>query len=175
MTARLGDDDRRRIDEARSLAACKSADELREHLTGRGLIEPGEFEGREVAPFALGVARVLLGDLAGLAERLGGDEGQAAEDAGRLDEIRAILTAFDWEHDDRQYALERIEMIVAVDDDQADEPEDDYNYTCSTCGAQIGMFIGGQGWEHYRGSGTAADRIEIYDAGHEATFADGTP
>jgi prevent-host-death family protein len=30
----------------------------------------------------------------------------------RLAEIRAILAAFDWEHDDRQYALERIEMIA---------------------------------------------------------------
>jgi len=100
------------------------------------------------------------------------------EDSRRLAEIRAILAAFDWEHDDRQYALERIEMIVATDDeDQDDEPEDgpmdDYDYTCSTCGAQISMFIGQAGWRHYRGSGTAASPIEIYDAGHEVTFADG--
>jgi len=104
-------------------------------------------------------------------------EDDVAEDTRRLAEIRALLAAFDWEHDDRQYALERIEMIVADYDDQADEPEDDYwrdyNYTCSTCGGQISMFIGHQGWQHYRGSGTTADRIEIYDAGHEATFADG--
>ena len=33
-----------------------------------------------------------------------------AEDT--LNEIRALLAAFDWETDDRQYALERIEMIV---------------------------------------------------------------
>ena len=37
--------------------------------------------------------------------------------AAQIAEIRAILAAFDWEHDDRQYALERIEMIVGVDDD----------------------------------------------------------
>jgi antitoxin (DNA-binding transcriptional repressor) of toxin-antitoxin stability system len=30
----------------------------------------------------------------------------------RLAEIRAILAAFDWERDDSQYALERIEMIA---------------------------------------------------------------
>jgi hypothetical protein len=34
------------------------------------------------------------------------------DDAGCLREIRDLLAGFDWEHDDRQYALERIEMIV---------------------------------------------------------------
>ena len=47
----------------------------------------------------------------------------------------------------------------------------DYNYACSTCGGQIGMFIGRQGWHHYRGDGTAASPVEIYDVGHEATFS----
>lgn len=32
--------------------------------------------------------------------------------AGRLTEIRAALAAFDWEFDDRQLALERIEQIA---------------------------------------------------------------
>jgi hypothetical protein len=32
--------------------------------------------------------------------------------AGRLDEIRAVLAVFDWEHHDRQIALERIEQIA---------------------------------------------------------------
>lgn len=32
--------------------------------------------------------------------------------AGQLAEIRAVLAAFDWERDDRQYALERIEEIA---------------------------------------------------------------
>jgi len=36
----------------------------------------------------------------------------AAEDTRRLNEIRALLAAFDWEHDDRQYALEEIERIA---------------------------------------------------------------
>jgi hypothetical protein len=36
-------------------------------------------------------------------------------DAGKLAEIRAILDGFDWERDDRQYALERIEMIAGGD------------------------------------------------------------
>jgi hypothetical protein len=32
--------------------------------------------------------------------------------ARQLAEVRALLAAFDWEHDDRQYALEAIERIV---------------------------------------------------------------
>jgi hypothetical protein len=63
--------------------------------------------------------------------------------------------------------------------DPGDQAEDDYwrdyNYTCSTCGARIGMFIGRQGWHHYRGEGTAASPVEIYDAGHEAAFAAAMP
>jgi hypothetical protein len=38
--------------------------------------------------------------------------GAPAEDARRLDAIRAIFTEFDWEHNDRQYALEQIERII---------------------------------------------------------------
>ena len=94
----------------------------------------------------------------------------AADDARRLAEIRAILAAFDWEHSDRQYALEAIERIVAADEDQ----EDDDTYACSTCGGLVGIFQGRVGgWRHYRGSGTVADPVEIFDAGHDATFAAG--
>jgi hypothetical protein len=48
-----------------------------------------------------------LGQLLGL-----GDEDQAAEDTRRLDAIRGVLAAFDWEHDDRQLALEAIDRIA---------------------------------------------------------------
>ncbi len=44
-----------------------------------------------------------------------GGEDQAAADTRRLDRIRVVLAKFDWEHDDRQYALERIERIVDGD------------------------------------------------------------
>ena len=40
------------------------------------------------------------------------EEDQAAEDTQRLDRIRVVLAKFDWEHDDRQLALEAIERIV---------------------------------------------------------------
>lgn len=36
----------------------------------------------------------------------------AAEDTRRLAAIRDLLHHFDWEHDDRQYALEAIERIA---------------------------------------------------------------
>ncbi len=36
--------------------------------------------------------------------------------ARQLAEVRAVLAAFDWEHDDRQYALEHIERIVTRGD-----------------------------------------------------------
>jgi hypothetical protein len=34
----------------------------------------------------------------------------------QLAEVRAVLDAFDWEHSDRQYALEQIEQIVSGDE-----------------------------------------------------------
>ena len=71
-------------------------------------------------------------------------------------------------------------VLAALDsmddeEDQADEPEDDhwrdYDYACSTCGALIGIFLGhGDGWHHYRGEGTVASPVELFDAGHEATL-----
>ena len=55
---------------------------------------------REVAEL-----RRLLGQvLAVLAER--------QDEARQLAQVRAVLAAFDWEHDDRQYALEHIERIA---------------------------------------------------------------
>jgi hypothetical protein len=53
--------------------------------------------------------RRLLGQVLGiLAERQDG--------ARQLAEVRAVLAAFDWEFDDRQYALEHIERIVTGGD-----------------------------------------------------------
>ena len=68
---RLTDHDRLIIAKARALAATSGHDELREHLADRGLIEPGRPDG-DLFPFAFGVAAHLLGNLADLAERLGG-------------------------------------------------------------------------------------------------------
>ena len=38
--------------------------------------------------------------------------GDAAEDTRRLDAIRELLSHFDWEHGNRQYALEAVERIA---------------------------------------------------------------
>ena len=40
-----------------------------------------------------------------------------AEDSRQLAEVRAVLDAFDWETDDRQYALKQIDDIVNGDDE----------------------------------------------------------
>ena len=34
------------------------------------------------------------------------------DDSAKLAAVRDVLSAFDWEHDDRQYALEEIDRIV---------------------------------------------------------------
>jgi hypothetical protein len=41
---------------------------------------------------------------------------EADPDAGRLAAVRAVLARFDWERDDRQYALEEIERIAGGDE-----------------------------------------------------------
>jgi hypothetical protein len=43
---------------------------------------------------------------------------------------------------------------------------------CTECGAWCGIFRGhGGGWHHWRGQGTAASPVELYDAGHEPVVA----
>ncbi|HEY3957984.1 MAG TPA: NUDIX domain-containing protein [Streptosporangiaceae bacterium] len=43
--------------------------------------------------------------------------GQGSEDAtAKLDAVRGVLSAFNWEHDDHQYALEQIERLVTSGD-----------------------------------------------------------
>jgi hypothetical protein len=50
--------------------------------------------------------------LASALEDLLAEVGDPAEDTRRLREIRELLNRFDWEHDNRQYALEAIERIA---------------------------------------------------------------
>ena len=47
----------------------------------------------------------------------GGQQAAVSAEARMVGEVRAVLAAFDWEHDDRQYALEAIERIVSGDDE----------------------------------------------------------
>ena len=64
--------------------------------------------GADVADRALWAAR--LADM--LTLLLDGLGAQPAGPAEQLEEIRLVLEAFDWEADDRQYALEQIDGIV---------------------------------------------------------------
>jgi hypothetical protein len=59
------------------------------------------------------------------------------------------------------------------DEDRDDEDhEDDLDPYCYTCGATIGIFYGhGNAWLHYRGEGTVASPVELYDAGHAPEVA----
>jgi hypothetical protein len=155
----LTDDDRRVIARARKLAAALTLDEVRA-VTG--------MECRDTALVdadALALAQHLLGELASIAER----PGEVAEDTRRLDAIRGLLARFDWEHGDRQLALEAIDRIAGGDEDQADEPDelDDLEPYCAGCGVDVGIFIGhGDTWLHYTGEGTVESPVELYDAGH---------
>ena len=99
MTA-LTSADRALIARARELAGIRGPAAVREHT---GDSDP---LGSYVA--ALGEAQELLAGLAAIAERPAGQ----AEDTRRLNAIRGVLAWFDWEHDDRQYALEKIDRIV---------------------------------------------------------------
>jgi hypothetical protein len=113
MTARLTETDRRTISAARELAA----------ITGDAAKERADATELAVAyAVVFGEARGLLTELAAIAERVTGGEGQdgeVSEDTGRLDRIRDLLARFDWEHDDRQYALEAIERIVGEGESDA--------------------------------------------------------
>ena len=94
----LSAQDRHEIDMARQLAALATVATVREHVgTDDTVIALAHF---------WGAARVSLDSVAAVAERLGGTEDRC------LREIRDLFSRFDWEHDDRQYALEAIERIV---------------------------------------------------------------
>jgi hypothetical protein len=100
-------------------------------------------------------------------DTVSGTEGDTVSAEARMvGEVRAVLAAFDWEHDDRQLALEAIERIVTGDDGQEDEPY------CHACGSPAGIFLGhGDGWHHFRGEGTVASPVELFDADHAPEVA----
>jgi hypothetical protein len=86
----------------RTAAAAVLADYTREAYTARI---------GDLALWAARMADMLRHVLALLDE---GDQAAAQfpTAAVQMSEIRLVLTAFDWETDDRQYALEQIDQIV---------------------------------------------------------------
>jgi hypothetical protein len=106
----LTDLDRGTVAKARDLAAANNEYEITQAVGPADDVSYSALIAR-----AFGRSQFLLRELADLAERLGGDEGQAAgpdEGSRRLAEIRGVLARFDWEHDDRQLALEAIDRIA---------------------------------------------------------------
>jgi hypothetical protein len=86
-----------------------SAPDERAELAARFLAEARQRSVDQLAPSLLmrecAELRRLLGQVLGiLAERQDGPR--------QLAEVRAVLAGFDWEHHDRQLALEAIERIV---------------------------------------------------------------
>jgi hypothetical protein len=56
--------------------------------------------------------------------------------------------------------------------DQADADQDRPEPYCTLCGAAVGIFYAhGEGWLHYRGEGTAACPVDLFDPGHQPEIA----
>jgi hypothetical protein len=66
--------------------------------------------------------------------------------------------------------LERISVILTAATEGVDDDDDAEPY-CTACGRWVHMFQGYEGWRHFRGEGTAASPVVLYDAGHEAAVA----
>jgi hypothetical protein len=120
--------------------------------------------------------RQLAGRAAELLPGIGTDE--RLELLGVMDEgdMRAALAFIVSQYPQVfDYALVRDRTLVDRLQERVDESyedEDDLEPCCSRCRASIGIFIGhGDGWHHYRGSGTVETPNELYDAGHEPVVA----
>jgi hypothetical protein len=57
-------------------------------------------------------------------------------------------------------------------DDDTPDPADNPEPFCAVCGADVGIFLRfGLDWRHYRGDGTTAGLIELFDPGHASVIA----
>jgi hypothetical protein len=86
----------------------------------------------------------------------------ASVDADRMAAALTFLAGYDTGTFDA--ILDAVEPCDADPDPDAGE---DAEPCCAECGADIGIFLRfGLDWRHYRGNGTTAGRIEVFDAGH---------
>ena len=94
--------ERRAVDEARKVATLRAGD-----VCGY----TGDDDLTMAYAVAFGRAQWHLNDLLSLVGRLTA-AGESGDDTRRLAAIREVLRHFDWEHHDRQLALEAIERIT---------------------------------------------------------------
>jgi hypothetical protein len=85
-------------------AADERVTAARQHLTLARELDPDRMPPSRLVAEVTESRRQLAAVLGVLAER--------QDDARQLAAIRAVLAGFDWEFDDRQLALERIERIA---------------------------------------------------------------
>ena len=64
--------------------------------------------------------------------------------------------------------LDAIDQAVELED-LADFPPEEEPY-CTTCGDWAGMFLGMDGWHHFRGDPAPGGKRELYEADHEAVI-----
>ncbi len=64
-------------------------------------------------------------------------------------------------------------LLAALNDrdEGADDELDGLEPYCAECGAWCGLFLGLEGWRHFRGDPSPGGVRELYDAGHEAAVA----
>lgn len=115
-------------------------------------------EDHDAAEVDATAAAILAGKITGLREYVARVLGDERRDRG---EALARVAA----------ELARVSVILAAATEGVDDDEDDAEPYCVTCGRWVGMFHGLEGWRHFRGEGTAASPVELYDPGHEAAVA----
>lgn len=70
------------------------------------------------------------------------------------------------------FALVRDRALVDRLYARLDETRDDGDPYCTVCSGNVAIFHGhGDAWHHYRGEGTAASPVELFDAGHAPAVA----
>lgn len=70
------------------------------------------------------------------------------------------------------FALVRDRALIDRLYGRLDETRDDGDPYCTVCAGSVGIFHGhGDGWHHYRGEGTVASPVELFDAGHAPAVA----
>jgi hypothetical protein len=63
------------------------------------------------------------------------------------------------------------DVLDADGQDDGDPDDDGTEPHCATCGEWAGMFVGMEGWHHFRGDPSPGGQRSLCDAGHAAVIA----